>query len=93
MTDDEAPLEIYRAPAFPPGTRVRATKAVRNDGTMPGAEIGDVLVHKGDVGYVRDVGVFLQEFYVYAVEFVERRAIVGMRTRELQAFSQPEPER
>ena len=31
----------------------------------------------------RDVGIFLQRFYVYAVEFVERGAIVGMRAHEL----------
>jgi len=40
-------------------------------------------VNKGDVGYVRDIGVFLQQFYVYAVEFVDRGLVVGMRGKEL----------
>ncbi|MEO1090499.1 MAG: nitrogen fixation protein NifZ [Pseudomonadota bacterium] len=79
------PIEIYEAPRFPPGCRVRSTKQVRNDGTVPGTEIGAVVVGKGEVGYVRDVGVFLQQYYVYAVEFLDRQAIVGMRAHELQA--------
>jgi nitrogen fixation protein NifZ len=58
---------------------------VRNDGTFAGKEIGEVLVKKGELGYVRDVGTFLQRHYVYAVEFFERGAVVGMRARELQA--------
>jgi nitrogen fixation protein NifZ len=57
---------------------------VRNDGTFAGRDIGAVLVKKGDLGYVRDVGTFLQRHYVYAVEFYERGAVVGMRARELQ---------
>ena len=79
----EAPLEIYAPPRFRPGTCVRATCAVRNDGTLPGAERGDWIVSAGEVGYVRDVGIFLQRYYVYAVEFVERGAIVGMRAHEI----------
>lgn len=52
---------------------------------MFGKEIGEVVVKKGDVGYVRDIGVFLQQFYIYAVDFVDRASIVGMRERELTA--------
>jgi nitrogen fixation protein NifZ len=66
-----------------PGTRVRSTKYVKNDGTYPGKDVGEVLVRKGDTGYVRDVGTFLQRYYIYAVEFVELGTIVGMRGREL----------
>ncbi|TVQ35189.1 MAG: nitrogen fixation protein NifZ [Geminicoccaceae bacterium] len=84
-------IEVYQPPAFVPGTKVRAKKTVRNDGTMPGAVIGDVLVTKGDEGYVRDVGVFLQEFYVYSVEFVALGRIVGMRRHELVALAAAEP--
>lgn len=78
-------VEIYDPPRFAPGEQVRSTKQVRNDGTVPGTEIGAVIVHKGEVGYVRDVGTFLQRYYVYAVEFVERGTIVGMRVGELEA--------
>ncbi|AEI38205.1 nitrogen fixation protein NifZ [Zymomonas mobilis] len=82
MDDEE--IEIRKPPAFPPGTKVRATLYVKNDGTFAGADIGEILVNKGDVGYVRDVGVFLQRYYIYAVDFIERGRIVGMRKRELK---------
>ena len=62
---------------------MRSRKNIRNDGTVAGVEIGAVIVRRGDVGYVRDIGTFLQQFYVYAVEFVDRGSIVGMRGREL----------
>lgn len=81
--DREETLEILTPPRFLPSTKVRATKYVKNDGTYPNRDIGDILVRKDDVGYVRDVGTFLQRFYVYAVEFYERGVIVGMRAHEL----------
>jgi nitrogen fixation protein NifZ len=69
-----------------PGAKVVSTKYVKNDGTYAGREIGEVLVRTGDVGYVRDVGTFLQRYYIYAVEFIETGAVVGMRGRELAAL-------
>lgn len=81
MDDDD--VEIYDDPAFGYGTRVVARKHIRNDGTFPGAEIGEVLVRKGDVGYVASIGTFLQRFYIYGVDFYERGRLVGMRGKEL----------
>ncbi|MEY4576185.1 MAG: hypothetical protein RL701_888 [Pseudomonadota bacterium] len=78
--------ELAGEPRFEIGTKVRSTKHVRNDGTYPGRDIGDKLVWKGDVGYVRDIGTFLNRFYIYAVDFVDRGTIVGMRGRELKAM-------
>jgi nitrogen fixation protein NifZ len=86
--DRDEELEVYAPPRFLPGSKVRATKYVMNDGTFPGREIGEVLVRKGDLGYVRDIGTFLQRFHVYAVEFVDRGAVVGMRARELVAVEE-----
>jgi nitrogen fixation protein NifZ len=80
---DEAP-ELDGPPRFERGEKVCSTRVVKNDGTFAGKELGEVLVTKGEVGYVRDVGTFLQRFYVYAVEFIERGAVVGMRGRELK---------
>ena len=82
----EQEIEVYQPPRFLPGTRVRATKYVKNDGTYPGKEVGEVLVRKGAMGYVRDIGMYLQVFYIYSVEFVELGSIVGMRARELEAI-------
>ena len=73
-----------------PGAKVQSKKNIRNDGTMMGKEIGEVVVKKGDIGYVRDIGVYLQQFYIYAVEFVDRNSIVGMRGRELIDLENPE---
>ena len=93
MLDDARAIEVYAPPRYLPGDKVRSTKNVKNDGTLPGREIGEVVVKKGDLGYVRDVGTFLQQFYVYAIEFVDRGAIVGMRARELTLEPTPETQR
>lgn len=78
--------ELAGPPRFEPGQKVQSTKVVKNDGTFLGRELGEVLVKKGEVGYVRDVGTFLQRYYIYAVEFIERGAVVGMRARELRSI-------
>lgn len=83
MSTDDREIEVYREPAFQPGDKVISKKNVKNDGTMAGVEIGETVVRKGDVGYVRDIGTFLQQFYIYAVDFVDRAEVVGMREREL----------
>ncbi|RUW34877.1 MULTISPECIES: nitrogen fixation protein NifZ [unclassified Mesorhizobium] len=87
----EQEVEIRKPPQFMPGERVRATRHVQNDGTYPGKEIGENLVRKGDEGYVRDVGTFLQQFYIYAVEWVGRGTVVGMRARELLSLDKATP--
>lgn len=97
MSTDDREIEVYRDPAFQPGDKVVSRKTVKNDGTMAGREIGEIVVRKGDVGYVRDIGTFLQQFYIYAVDFVGRGAVVGMRERELAGAgprgARTEPER
>ena len=75
--------ELHDRPVFERGDRVRAVKAVRNDGTYPGAAMGEVLIEAGDMGYVHSVGTYLNRFYIYGVEFVARRRLVGMRAQEL----------
>jgi nitrogen fixation protein NifZ len=80
----EEAIEVYAPPKFLPGTKVRSTKYVKNDGTYAGKEIGEVLVKKGAIGYVRDIGQYLQIYYIYAVEFIELGTVVGMRGRELE---------
>ncbi|SON57928.1 nitrogen fixation protein NifZ [Hartmannibacter diazotrophicus] len=87
----EQEIEVRKPPVFKPGEKVRATKHVKNDGTYPRKEIGENLVRKGDVGYVRDIGTFLQQFYIYAVEWVDRGTLVGMRGKELVSLDNPPP--
>lgn len=84
MSDNGLP-EVYRMPAFLPGQRVRARTPIRNDGTVPGQDRGAFVVETGDLGYVAGVGEFLQRYYVYTVDFVDRGQLVGMRSGEIEA--------
>lgn len=79
-------VELDGPPAFEYGERVRSRKTVRNDGTFAGREIGDILVRKGDEGYVVSIGTFLQQFYIYGVDFIEHGYRVGMKGRELESL-------
>lgn len=77
-------VEINDPPHYDYGQKVRSKKNVRNDGTFIGSEIGDLLISKGDVGYVNSIGTFLQQFYIYGVDFIDRGRMVGMRAKELE---------
>lgn len=65
------------------GDPVRVTRNVRNDGTFPGAETGDLLVRRGSIGHVCDVGTFLQDQIIYSIHFLDEDRIVGCREEEL----------
>ncbi|HPG81300.1 MAG TPA: nitrogen fixation protein NifZ, partial [Piscinibacter sp.] len=53
---DDDVIEIAYPPRFEMGERVVSRSVVRNDGTYNGRDIGEVLVHKGEVGFVRSIG-------------------------------------
>jgi nitrogen fixation protein NifZ len=89
--DDDA-IEIALPPRFAMGERVISRTVIRNDGTYNGKDIGEVLVHKGEVGFVRSIGTFLQQFYIYAVEFIDGGHRVGMRAKELCTLDHLPPE-
>lgn len=80
---DDDVVEIAFPPRFAMGERVVSRTVIRNDGTYNGKDIGEVLVARGEVGFVRSIGTFLQQFYIYAVEFVDSGHQVGMRAKEL----------
>lgn len=65
------------------GEAVRLTRNVRNDGTYPGLDPGAPLVRRGSIGYVVDVGTFLQDQVIYSVNFLDEGKIVGCREEEL----------
>lgn len=81
---DSDVVELSDPPVFSFGQKLRANRTIRNDGTYRGKEIGDVLVKKGEVGYVVSIGTFLQQFYIYGVEFLESGYRVGMKRKELE---------
>ncbi|NJD24179.1 MAG: nitrogen fixation protein NifZ [Betaproteobacteria bacterium] len=71
------------------GEAVRLTRNVRNDGTYPGLDPGAPLVRRGSIGYVVDVGTFLQDQVIYSVNFLEEGKIVGCREEELIGADEP----
>jgi nitrogen fixation protein NifZ len=71
------------------GEAVRLVRNVRNDGTYPGLDPGAPLVRRGSVGYVVDVGTFLQDQIIYSVNFLEEGKIVGCREEELIGADEP----
>jgi nitrogen fixation protein NifZ len=76
-------------PAFDYGDAVRVLRTVRNDGTYPGLPTGALLLRRGSVGFVRDVGTFLQDQIIYSVHFLDQDRMVGCREEELQPAADP----
>lgn len=76
-------------PKFEYGDAVRVIRNVRNDGTFAGLDTGNLLVRRGCVGYVRDIGTFLQDKIVYSVDFMDEGRVVGCREEELQPADAP----
>jgi nitrogen fixation protein NifZ len=71
------------------GDAVRVTRNVRNDGTYPGEGTGALLIRRGSVGNVVDVGTFLQDQIIYSVHFLDDQRIVGCREEELLGAEEP----
>ncbi|MFT4080381.1 nitrogen fixation protein NifZ [Rhodomicrobium lacus] len=92
ISRDSDIVELNDAPYFYYGDKVRSKKVVRNDGTYPGKEIGEILCRKGEEGFVVSIGTFLQQFYIYGVEFIETGHRVGMKRRELMLVDDPDEE-
>lgn len=76
-------------PSFEYGAEVRLLRNVRNDGTYPGKAVGELLVKRGAVGCVYDVGTYLQDQLIYRVHFLEENKTVGCREEELIPASDP----
>lgn len=70
-------------PEFDYGDRVRVTRNVRDDGTYPGKDVGDLLVRRGSIGTVIEIGTFLQDQIIYTVHFLEIDRIIGCRQEEV----------
>jgi nitrogen fixation protein NifZ len=89
---DSDTVEIADPPRFAMGERVVSRTVIRNDGTYTGKDIGEVLVNRGEIGFVTSIGTFLQQFYIYAVEFVDTGHKVGMRGKEICTLDHLPPE-
>lgn len=71
------------------GESVRVTRNVRNDGTYPGMEVGQLLIRRGSVGNVIEVGTFLQDQIIFTVHFLDQGRMVGCRLEELIGIDEP----
>ena len=76
-------------PRWDYGDAVRVTRNVRNDGTFPGVNTGELLVRRGRIGHVRNVGTFLQDQIIYSVHFLDEGRVVGCREEELIGLDEP----
>lgn len=92
ISRDSHIVELDAPPAYDYGAKVRARRTIRNDGTFPGKDIGEILVRKGEEGYVVSIGTFLQQFYIYGVEFVATGYRVGMKRKELEPADAAAPQ-
>ncbi|MDR3324071.1 MAG: nitrogen fixation protein NifZ [Zoogloeaceae bacterium] len=71
------------APRWHIDDEVRVIRNVRDDGTFPGADMGDLLLRRGSVGVIRDIGTFLQDQIIYSVHFYAENRLIGCREEEL----------
>jgi nitrogen fixation protein NifZ len=71
------------------GEAVRVTRNVRNDGTYPGRAVGDLLIRRGSIGHVIEMGTFLQDQVIYTVHFLDQGRMVGCRAEELIPADSP----
>jgi len=75
-------------PKYHIGQKVKLQEDVVNDGTYPHAKIGTLMMPKGQIGYIKDMGEFLQVIRVYEVHFIDSDMdveILGCREHELEA--------
>ncbi len=90
--DDDSGVELNEPPRYAYGERVRTKRTIRNDGTYCGKDVGDVLAKKGEEGYVCNIGTFLQQYYIFGVEFIETGNKVGMKSKELESCGEDSEE-
>lgn len=76
-------------PHYEYGEEVRLIRNVRNDGTYPGMDVGTLLIRRGAVGCIYDVGTYLQDQIIYRVHFLDEGRTVGCREEELISASDP----
>jgi nitrogen fixation protein NifZ len=71
------------------GEEVRVTRNIRNDGTYPAMDVGALLVRRGSIGNVVEVGTFLQDQIIFTVHFLQQGRMVGCRLEELLGIAEP----
>jgi nitrogen fixation protein NifZ len=78
-------------PKYVIGQKVKLLENIVNDGTYPHAKIGTLMMPKGSIGYIKDMGEFLQVIRVYEVHFFGADMdveIIGCREHELESMEE-----
>jgi len=76
-------------PKYFTGQKVKLLENIVNDGTYPHAKIGTLMMPAGSIGYIKDMGEFLQVIRVYEVHFFGTDMeveIIGCREHELESM-------
>jgi nitrogen fixation protein NifZ len=74
---------------FKEGQKVKLLEDIKNDGTYPHSPIGEIMMSKGSIGYIKKIGEFLQVIRVYEVHFMGtpfETEIIGCREHELESM-------
>jgi len=78
-------------PKFHTGQKVKLLEDIVNDGTYPHSKIGTLMMKKDSVGYIKDMGDFLQVIRVYEVHFFGTNMevdCIGCREHEIKEFEE-----
>ncbi|MBF0274340.1 MAG: nitrogen fixation protein NifZ [Nitrospinae bacterium] len=75
-------MEDAEMSRFQQGSKVRALYDVVNDGTVYGAQRGELIKEAGAVGYVKQFGELISGV-VYDVHFLDDDRLIGFREHEL----------
>lgn len=76
-------------PKFGYGEEVRLITNIRNDGSFQNGLKGECLMRRGETGFVRHAGLFLQDQVVYQIHFLASNQIIGCKETELMRADQP----
>lgn len=76
-------------PLYAEGDELRVIRNIRNDGSFPGRDKGELLIRRGSTGFVTNIGTFLQDQIIYTLHFMDLGLQVGCREEELIPVSEP----
>lgn len=76
-------------PKYDYGCEVRVIKNIRNDTYLGGQTKGELLVRRGESGFIRQSGVYKQDQIIYQVHFLSSGQVIGCKEAELTLASLP----
>ena len=74
---------MFFNPKFSYGQAVRLITNIRQDSSLSDEKRGQLLIRRGNIGYIRHAGLYKQEQIIYQVHFLEQNRVIGCRETEL----------